>query len=59
MNQALFVGVMILVWGFQSSANLASAYGFAVTATMLMTTMLAFVVLPRGSTGLRRVRSFY
>ncbi len=57
-NQALFVGVMILVWGFQSSANLASAYGFAVTATMLMTTMLAFVVLPRGSTGLRRVGWF-
>ncbi|QIM49400.1 potassium transporter Kup [Pusillimonas sp. DMV24BSW_D] len=57
-NQALFVGVMILVLGFQSSANLASAYGFAVTATMLMTTLLAFSVLPRGSTGLRRVGWF-
>jgi KUP system potassium uptake protein len=57
-NQALFVGVMVLVLGFQSSANLASAYGFAVTATMLMTTLLAFSVLPRGSTGLRRAGWF-
>lgn len=57
-NHALFVGVMILVLGFRSSANLASAYGFAVTATMLVTTLLAFVVLPRGSTGLRRAGWF-
>lgn len=58
-NQALFAGVMVLVLGFQSSANLASAYGFAVTATMLMTTLLAFSVLPRGSTGLRRAGWFF
>ena len=33
-----------LVIGFRSSANLASAYGLAVTATMVITTVLFFVV---------------
>ena len=30
--------------GFRKSTNLAAAYGIAVTATMVITTLLAFVV---------------
>lgn len=54
-NQLLCVAVLVLVVGFESSENLAQAYGFAVTGTMLMTSLLAFSVLPRKSTGVRRV----
>ena len=43
-NRALFVGVVALVLGFGSSTNLAAAYGIAVTGTMAITTVLAFVV---------------
>lgn len=43
-NWSLFVGVVWLVINFQSSSNLAAAYGIAVTLTMLMTTILAFTV---------------
>ncbi|MET0405508.1 MAG: potassium transporter Kup [Cystobacter sp.] len=43
-NVALLVGVIILVLGFKSSTNLAAAYGIAVTATMGITTGLAYVV---------------
>jgi KUP system potassium uptake protein len=39
------VGVVLLVLGFESSAALASAYGVAVTGTMLMTTLLMGVVV--------------
>jgi KUP system potassium uptake protein len=35
-NAILFVGVLLLVLGFRSSQNLASAYGLAVTATLLL-----------------------
>jgi KUP system potassium uptake protein len=35
------------VLGFQTSSGLASAYGLAVTGTMLMTSALAFVVITR------------
>jgi len=44
-NWALMVGVVLLVLGFESSAALASAYGVAVTGTMLMTTLLMGVVV--------------
>lgn len=54
-NAWLLVSVLILVLAFQSSENLAAAYGFAVTGTMLTTTILAFAVLPRGTKGGRRV----
>ncbi|MBC7572795.1 MAG: potassium transporter Kup [Herminiimonas sp.] len=37
--------VMLAVIGFGSSSNLASAYGIAVTATMLATTVLTFFVI--------------
>lgn len=43
-NGALFVCTMALVLGFESSSNLAAAYGIAVTITMVITTILAFWV---------------
>ena len=39
-NWALMGFVMLLVLGFRSSSNLASAYGIAVTGTMLITTLM-------------------
>ncbi|MBA3582761.1 MAG: potassium transporter Kup [Gammaproteobacteria bacterium] len=44
-NRMLFVGVIALVLGFKSSSNLAAAYGIAVTGTMAIDTILAFVVV--------------
>ncbi|WP_159970685.1 potassium transporter Kup [Pseudomonas sp. 8Z] len=44
-NWALMLGVVLLVLGFGSSAALASAYGVAVTGTMLITTLLAAAVV--------------
>ncbi|MEA2355645.1 MAG: system potassium uptake protein [Solirubrobacteraceae bacterium] len=44
-NWALFVGVVVLVVGFGSSAHLASAYGVAVTGTLAIDTLLFFVVV--------------
>jgi KUP system potassium uptake protein len=43
-NWVMFIAVVLLVLGFQSSNNIASAYGIAVTATMLIDTLLAMVV---------------
>ncbi len=44
-NWSLMVGVVLLVLGFESSGALASAYGVAVTGTMLMTTILVSAVI--------------
>ncbi len=44
-NDLLLVGVLFLVFLFRSSGALASAYGIAVTGTMVVTTMLAFIVI--------------
>ncbi len=44
-NWSLMVGVILLVVGFESSGALASAYGVAVTGTMLMTTILVSAVM--------------
>src|SRR5208282_5989686 len=45
-NWTLYVAVVFLVFAFQSSANLAAAYGVAVTGTMTITTvMIAFVIV--------------
>ncbi len=44
-NWALLVLVMALVLGFQSSSNLAAAYGIAVTGTMLIDTFLVGVLV--------------
>ena len=43
-NWGLMIAVMALVIGFQSSGNLAAAYGIAVTGDMVITTLLAAVV---------------
>ncbi len=44
-NWTLYLAVMALVFGFQSSSNLAAAYGIAVTGTMMIDTILvSFVV---------------
>jgi KUP system potassium uptake protein len=43
-NWALMVGSIGLVLGFRTSSNLAGAYGIAVTATMVITTILFYVV---------------
>jgi len=43
-NRVLLVAIIALVLGFESSNNLAAAYGIAVTGTMLITNLLAFVV---------------
>ena len=44
-NWSLFVAVVALVVGFGSSSALASAYGIAVTGTLAIDTVLAFVVV--------------
>ncbi|HEX5508176.1 MAG TPA: potassium transporter Kup [Pseudolabrys sp.] len=46
-NALLLVGVLLLVALFRSSGALASAYGIAVTGTMVVTAMMAFVVIWR------------
>ncbi|WP_434632289.1 low affinity potassium transporter Kup [Chromobacterium sp. CV08] len=43
-NWALLVAVLVVVLTFKSSSSLAAAYGIAVTGTMLITTLLFFVV---------------
>jgi KUP system potassium uptake protein len=46
-NTLLLIGVLLLVALFKSSSALASAYGIAVTGTMVVTGMLAIVVIHR------------
>ncbi len=41
----MLIGVLLLVLMFQSSSKLASAYGIAVTGTMVVTSILAFFVI--------------
>ena len=43
-NWLLMLATVGLVFGFRSSTNLAAAYGIAVTTTMVITTVLAYVV---------------
>jgi KUP system potassium uptake protein len=43
-NWFLMTACVAVVLGFKSSSNLAAAYGIAVTATMVITTCLSFVV---------------
>jgi KUP system potassium uptake protein len=47
-NWILLVSVLLAVVGFGSSSALASAYGIAVTVTMLITTALTFFVIRHG-----------
>ncbi len=44
-NWLLLFVILFIVVGFKSSDNLAAAYGIAVTATMVITTILACVVM--------------
>jgi KUP system potassium uptake protein len=44
-NWALMISCIALVLAFRSSGNLAAAYGVAVTTTMMITTILLFVVM--------------
>ena len=46
-NWGLLVAVLVLVLTFRTSSSLASAYGIAVTGTMLITTVMLAVVLTR------------
>jgi KUP system potassium uptake protein len=46
-NTLLLIGVLLLVALFRSSSALASAYGIAVTGTMVVTAMMAIVVIWR------------
>jgi KUP system potassium uptake protein len=46
-NTLLLIGVLLLVALFRSSSALASAYGIAVTGTMVVTAMMAFIVIWR------------
>ncbi len=43
-NIALFIVILLLILGFKKSGNLASAYGIAVSATMLITTALLLLL---------------
>jgi KUP system potassium uptake protein len=53
-NWGLMLATIGLVLGFGSSSALAAAYGMAVTLTMLITTMLAYLVA-RSAWGVRRI----
>jgi KUP system potassium uptake protein len=46
-NTLLLIGVLLLVALFRSSSALASAYGIAVTGTMVVTALMAIVVIWR------------
>lgn len=46
-NFALAVGCLALTLGFKSSANLASAYGLAVTGTMVVTSIAFYAVMKK------------
>ena len=47
-NWTLLIAIIAAVIGFGSSASLASAYGLAVSGTMLITTLLTFFVVRHG-----------
>jgi KUP system potassium uptake protein len=46
-NALLLLGVLLLVMLFRSSSAMASAYGIAVSGTMVVTGMMAFIVIWR------------
>jgi KUP system potassium uptake protein len=46
-NTMLLVGVLAIMFTFQTSSALAHAYGLAVTGTMVVTTCMAFIVMRR------------
>ncbi len=44
-NLLLAVGCLMLVLGFKTSSNLAAAYGIAVTGTMVITSLMYYVII--------------
>jgi len=44
-NTMLMIGVLVLLFSFKTSSALASAYGIAVTGSMFVDTLLAFVIV--------------
>ena len=44
-NWLLLIAVLYIVFAFKSSSSLASAYGVAVTGTMVITSVMAFLVM--------------
>ncbi|MBX3174409.1 MAG: potassium transporter Kup [Gemmatimonadaceae bacterium] len=46
-NNALFIGTLVMVLSFRSSASLAAAYGIAVTGTFILGTTLYFIIALR------------
>lgn len=46
-NWMLLVVVLILVWAFRTSSSLSHAYGIAVFGTMVVSSLLAFIVIRR------------
>ena len=46
-NWALMVMVLLLIFGFKESSNLAAAYGIAVTGTMFISTLMVGVLIRR------------
>ncbi|UJR85653.1 potassium transporter Kup [Sandaracinus amylolyticus] len=46
-NRLLMIACIVIVLVFQSSSNMAAAYGIAVTGTMTITTLLFFTVVKR------------
>jgi len=46
-NAFLAIGAILTVYGFKTSSDLAAAYGIAVTATMIVTTLALWVVMRR------------
>ncbi|WGM37215.1 potassium transporter Kup [Caulobacter sp. NIBR1757] len=44
-NTMLMIGVLVLLFSFKTSTNLAAAYGIAVTGSMFVDTLLAFVII--------------
>ncbi|MGZ9202318.1 MAG: potassium transporter Kup, partial [Caulobacteraceae bacterium] len=44
-NRFLLIGVLVLLVMFRNSSNLAAAYGIAVTGSMFVDTLLAFVIV--------------
>ncbi len=47
LNTMLLIGVLAIMFTFQTSSALAHAYGLAVTGTMCVTTAMAFIVMRR------------
>jgi KUP system potassium uptake protein len=44
-NWLLYVAVLVIIFAFRTSSNLAAAYGVSVTAAMVIDTMMAFFVI--------------